>query len=272
MTARVRRDASSRVIPTLPVPADPRARICVLASLDYPDISEADVALITRFTRVALSTMLELGAAHELWDSGQPVEDPSGAADFDGLLLLGGGDVAGSCYGIHTPNPKAYGVDPRADRFALAAIAAAEQAGRPVFGICRGSQLLNVARGGTLIGDIVDYALHHGAPGEPEFVDEPIDIVAGTRLAAILDTDRVIGRSGHHQAVDRVGDRLVVAARALDGIVEGIEDPGRWYLGVQWHPEDDDGPAADRLRLFEAFVAAAETSRKRGVVTTAHGE
>ena len=52
----------------------------------------------------------------------------------------------------------------------------------------------------------------------------------------------------------------MVAARALDGIVEGIEDPDRWYLGVQWHPEDDDGPAADRLRLFDAFVTACEAA------------
>jgi putative glutamine amidotransferase len=154
----------------------------------------------------------------------------------------------------------------------LAAIAAAEAAGRPIFGICRGSQLLNVARGGTIIGDIVDYTLHHGAPGEPEFVDEPIDVVAGTRLAAILGARRVTGRSGHHQAVDRVGDGLVVAARALDGIVEAVEDPQRWYLGVQWHPEDDDGPDADRAALFAAFVDAAERARHARLAAAAAGE
>ncbi len=189
-----------------------------------------------------------------------PLEKPSSAADFDGLLLLGGGDIDGSCYGVTELNPATYGVDARADRDALAAIGAAEAAGRPVFGICRGSQLLNVARGGTVIPDIVDYVLHHGAPGEPEFVDEPIDIVPGTRLSSILGTDRVIGRSGHHQAVDEVGRGLVVAARALDGIIEAVEDPDRFYLGVQWHPEDDYGPQADRIRLFDAFVAAAQPS------------
>ncbi len=160
----------------------------------------------------------------------------------------------------------------RADRDGLAAIAAAESADRPILGICRGSQLLNVARGGTIIGDIVDYALHHGAPGEPEFVDEPIDLVPGTRLAGILGADRIVGRSGHHQAVDRVGAGLVVAARALDGIVEGVEDPHRWYLGVQWHPEDDDGPQADRTRLFAAFVDAAERVRHAGLAAVAARE
>lgn len=248
------------VIPDLPMPQNPRAHICVLGSLSYPDISADDVELIRRFTRVALTSLVALGASYELWDTGAPLENPSGAGAFDGLLLLGGGDIDGSCYGLTAPNPTTYGVDARADQAALAAIAAAEAACRPTLGICRGSQLLNVARGGTVIPDIADYALHHGAPGEPEFVDEPIDIVPGTRLSSILGTDRVIGRSGHHQAVDDIGRGLVVAARALDGIVEGVEDPDRFYLGVQWHPEDDDGPEADRMRLFDAFVGAAQQS------------
>lgn len=265
MTARVRRED---VIPNLPVPEDPRAHVCVLASLNFPGIGDSDSALIRRFTRVALTTLIELGASYELWDTTDPLDNPSGAGDFDGLLLLGGGDIDGSCYGATAATPNAYGIDLRADRDAFAAIEAAVAADRPIFGICRGSQLLNVARGGTLIPDIVDYALHHGAPGEPTFVDEPIDITPGTRLAAILGAERVIGRSGHHQAVDRVGTGLVAAARALDGIVEGVEDPDRFYLGVQWHPEDEDGPEADRTRLFDAFVTAAAQVR-RGIVATA---
>lgn len=263
MIAPVRRED---VIPDLPMPSPSRAHICVLASLNYPGISSDDVVLITELTKVALTTLARLGASYELWDTTTPLDNPSGTRDFDGLLLLGGGDVDSSCYGATVPNPTTYGVDVRADRDAFAAIAAAEAAGRPIFGICRGSQLLNVARGGTLIGDIVDYALHHGAPGEPEFVDEAVDIVAGTRLAAILGSDRIVGQTGHHQAVDRVGEGLVVAAQALDGITEAIEDPDRFYLGVQWHPEHVNGPEADRLRLFDALVTAAEESRLRRVL------
>lgn len=266
MTDRVRLE---EVTPDLPMPETPRAHVCVLASLNFPDISAADVALIRRFTRLALTTLIELDASYELWDTTGALDNPSAAGEFDGLLLLGGGDIDGSCYGAGTPNPKAYGVDVRADRDAFAAIAAAEAAERPIFGICRGSQLLNVARGGTIIPDIVDYKLHHGAPGKPEFVDEPIDIMPGTRLASILGAQRVIGRSGHHQAVDRVGEGLVVAARALDGIVEGIEDPDSFYLGVQWHPEDEYGPEADRMRLFSAFVDAAERTRQGSAASVA---
>lgn len=250
------------VTPEQPAPETPCARVCVLASLNFPDISAEDVALIRRFTKVALTTLVELGAEYELWDTTTALENPSAAGQFDGLLLLGGGDIDASCYGGAAQHPKSYGVDARADRDAFAAIAAAEAAGRPILGICRGNQLLNVARGGTVIGDIVDYALHHGAPGEPEFVDEPVDIMPGTRLSAILGVDRVTGRSGHHQAVDTLGRGLVVAARALDGITEGVEDPDKFYLGVQWHPEDEDGPEDDRTRLFGAFVAAAERSRE----------
>ncbi|RDH78701.1 gamma-glutamyl-gamma-aminobutyrate hydrolase family protein [Mycolicibacterium moriokaense] len=250
------------VMPDLPMPGNPRAHICVIGSLNFPGIGAEDIALVKRFTRTALTTLVELGASCELWDSTEKLENPSGTAQFDGLLMLGGGDIDGVCYGVTAPNPTAYGVDARADRDALAAIRAAEAADVPVFGICRGVQLLNVARGGTIVGDIVDFALHHGAPGEPIFVDEPVDITAGTRLWAILGGDRVVGRNGHHQAVDRVGAGLVVAARALDGIVEGIEDPERWYLGVQWHPEDEDGSLADRMRLFGAFVDAAEQTRQ----------
>lgn len=261
MTVRVQ---PSDVQPNVPAPAQPRARVCVVVSLNYPGIDAAEADLVRRFTRVALTTLHQFGAGYELWDTSTALENPSAAADFDGVLLLGGGDIDGACYGSAAPNPTGYGIDLRADRDALAVIAAAEAADRPILGICRGSQLLNVARGGTVLADIADYAPHHGAPGEPLFVDEPIDIVAGTRLAAILDTDRVLGRSGHHQAVDRVGTGLVVAARAQDGIVEGIEDPDRWYLGVQWHPEDDDGPAADRLALFGAFVTAAVTAAAAG--------
>ncbi|MDZ4266212.1 MAG: gamma-glutamyl-gamma-aminobutyrate hydrolase family protein [Mycobacterium sp.] len=266
---RVRRED---VTPDLPIPEVPRAHVCVLASLNYPDISAADAALVKRFTRVTLATLVGLGASYELWDTTVALEEPSAAADFDGLLLLGGGDIDGSCYGVSTPHPATYGVDARADRDAFAAIAAAEAADRPIFGICRGSQLLNVARGGTIIPDIADYALHHGAPGEPEFVDEPIDIMPGTRLSSILESPRVTGRSGHHQAVDRIGAGLVQAARALDGITEAVEDPDRFYLGVQWHPEDDDGPEVDRLRLFGAFVAAADQSRLSGVSAAASRE
>ncbi|MBO9520613.1 MAG: gamma-glutamyl-gamma-aminobutyrate hydrolase family protein [Nocardioidaceae bacterium] len=248
-----------------PQPADPVAHVAVLVSLNFPDLTEPVAALVRRFTRVALETLTGLGASYELLDTSDPLPDPARAARCDGLLLLGGGDVDGACYGAPAGDvPHSYGVDPRADADALAAIAAAEEAGRPVLGICRGSQLLNVHRGGTLLADIPDFSLHRGGDGEPMFLDEKIGIVPGTRLHALLGTGTVVGRSGHHQAVDRIGEGLRLAAVAQDGIVEGIEDPDRWLVGVQWHPEDDDGPETDRLALFRGFVEACTSTTTSG--------
>lgn len=266
MTLRVRRED---VIPNLPVPTTPRAHVCVVLSLNYPDMDDNEAELVRSFTKLALTTLIQLDASFDLWDSTTPLHNPAAAADFDGLLMLGGGDVDCTCYGGTAPHPKSYGIDKRADLDALTAIRSAEAAQRPILGVCRGSQLLNVARGGTLIGDIEDYELHHGAPGEPVFVDEPVDITPGTRLHAILGQERVVVRNGHHQAVDRVGEGLVVAGRALDGIVESIEDPTKFYLGVQWHPEEPKAPEGDRLKLFGAFIDAATQCRARNASAAA---
>ncbi|HQR26953.1 MAG TPA: gamma-glutamyl-gamma-aminobutyrate hydrolase family protein [Nocardioides sp.] len=247
----------AEVLPTRPTPADPVARVAVLVSLNFPDMTEHTAELVTRFTRVALETLLDLGAAYELFDTSTALPDPAAVAHCDGLLLLGGGDVDGRLYGsAHEEVPNSYGVDLRADRDGIAAVRAALAADLPVLGICRGAQLVNVAYGGTIIPDIDDYGLHRGGPGEPMFLDEEITLAAGTRLHRLLGADLVVGRSGHHQAVDELGEGLVVTARAHDGIVEGFEDPTRWLVGVQWHPEDDDGPEEDRRRLFAGFLDA----------------
>jgi putative glutamine amidotransferase len=245
------------VTPARPAPADPVAHVAVVVSLNFPQLDESVAELVRRFTRVALATLVELGASYELLDTSTPLADPAAAARCDGLLLLGGGDIDGSCYGSGAADvPNSYGVDVRADRDAFETIAATEDAGKPILGICRGAQLLNVRRGGTIIPDIEDYALHRGGPGQPMFLDEKIGIVPGTRLHAVLGADRIVARSGHHQAVDRLGSGLRLAAVADDGIVEGFEDPERWLVGVQWHPEDHDGSESDRRALFGAFIAA----------------
>ena len=245
------------VTPSRPAPAAPVAHVAVLVSLNFPAMDEAVAELVRRFTRVALETLVELGASYELLDTSTPLPDPAVAARYDGLLLLGGGDIDGRCYGSSDSEvANSYGVDERADHDALAAIAATESAGRPLLGICRGAQLLNVHRGGTIIPDIEEFALHHGGAGQPLFLDETINLLDGTRLQAVLGAPAVVGRSGHHQAVAVLGSGLRVSAVAEDGIIEGFEDPERWLLGVQWHPEDDDGSESDRLTLFGAFVQA----------------
>jgi putative glutamine amidotransferase len=230
-------------------------RVAVLVSLNFPDMTEPVADLVRRFTKCALQTLVDLGAPYELFDTSTPLPDPSVVAGFDRLLVLGGGDVSATCWGGSDEGvPNSYGVDRRADDDSIAAIRAAADADRPVLAICRGAQLLNVAYGGTVIPDIIEFALHRGGPHDPMFLDEKVSIVPGTRLHGLLDSSRLTVRSGHHQAVDRVADGFVVAARADDDIVEAIEHPDKWLVGVQWHPEDDDGPVIDRLRLFRGFL------------------
>ncbi len=261
--------ALADVTPDRPQPAEAVAHVAVLVSLNFPDLTDHTADLVKRFTRVALQTLVDLGASYELFDTSSPLPDPRQVTRCDGLMLLGGGDVDGRLYGAdHVDVPNSYGVDLRADHDGIAAVEAAVADHLPVFGICRGSQLINVARGGTIIPDIDDFGLHRGGPGEPMFLDEEINILPGSRLSGLLGSDLVIGRSGHHQAVADLGAGLVVSARAHDGIIEGLEDPTRWLVGVQWHPEDEDGPEADRIRLFRGFLAACATGRaaRRGSV------
>ncbi|MBO0845769.1 MAG: gamma-glutamyl-gamma-aminobutyrate hydrolase family protein [Nocardioides sp.] len=238
-------------------PAAGGPRIAVLVSLNFPDLTEPVADLVRRFTRTALATLRDLGAGYELIDCSQGgIGEPGAVTGFDGLFLLGGGDVAAELYGVAGPVANSYGVDRRADAYSIAAIRAAVAAGRPVLGVCRGSQLINIAYGGTLIPDLADYRLHRGGPGEPLFLDEKVTIAEGSRLAALAGAGHLTVRSGHHQAVDVVGTGLVAVAYAEDGVVEAVEHPGQWVVGVQWHPEDPDGSADHRLRLFEGYLAA----------------
>ena len=246
-------------------PVPKRPHVAVLVSLNFPDMTDPVAELVRRFTRNALVALTSAGASYVLVDSSARSELRAAVAlgaTADALLVLGGGDVSAACYaGTATsspvePVPNSYGVDEEADRGSLALVSAYAEAARPVLGICRGAQLINVAYGGSILPDIEAFELHRGGPGEPMFLDEKVEVVDGTRLARIVGAGPLVVRSGHHQAVDRIGDGLVVAARALDGIVEAVEDPHRWVLGVQFHPEDDDGGDRELTRLIGALIAA----------------
>ena len=127
----------------------------------------------------------------------------------------------------------------------------------PVLAICRGSQVLNVARGGDLVQhlpDVVGDEKHKHTPGT--FADHEVELEPGTKLAGVLG-ERAPVKSHHHQGLGRVGEGLRVAAHAEDGTVEAVEDPShRFALGVLWHPE-----AGEDMKLFEGLVAAAAAYR-----------
>jgi putative glutamine amidotransferase len=173
---------------------------------------------------------------------------------LDAVVLAGGGDLAPATYG-GSSHPNVYGVNPARDDTELAVAAAADERGLPILAICRGLQVLNVLRGGTLHPHLPDVVGHEGhSGGQGDYGRHQVTVTAGSRLAGAMGppATRWDVATHHHQAVDRLGRGLVVVARADDGTVEAVEDPGRFIVGVQWHPEvDEDG------RLFRALVAAA---------------
>jgi gamma-glutamyl-gamma-aminobutyrate hydrolase PuuD len=182
---------------------------------------------------------------------------------FDGLLLLGGSDVDPSLYSGRA-HPAITGTDIADDRFEIALTRAAIDDDVPLLAVCRGIQVLNVARGGTLVAHLPETAGVglHGRPGVPNgaaFNEVTLD--AGSLLAKTMGADRVRCSCHHHQALDRLGDAMRVTARADDGVVEGAEVEGAWALAVQWHPEDTAGDDPAQQRLFDALVAEARTRR-----------
>ena len=170
----------------------------------------------------------------------------------DGLVFSGGSDLDPDLYD-QEPHDETFGVVPERDRAELALLEAAFARDLPVLAVCRGSQVLNVARGGDLVQhlpDLVGDEKHKHTPGT--FADHDITLQPGTRLASLLG-DHAPVKSHHHQGFGRVGDGLRVAAHAEDGTIEAVEDPSRRFaLGVLWHPE-----AGEDLKLFEELVDAA---------------
>jgi len=175
---------------------------------------------------------------------------------LDGLLFSGGSDLDPDLYD-QEPHDETSGVHEQRDRAELALLEAALQRDMPVLAICRGSQVLNVARGGDLVQhlpDVVGDEKHKHTPGS--YADHDVTVEDGTRLASLLG-DRAPVKSHHHQGIGRIGEGLRVAAHAEDGTVEAVEDPGlRFAVGVLWHPE-----AGDDARLFEELVREAEHYR-----------
>jgi putative glutamine amidotransferase len=176
-----------------------------------------------------------------------PEHAAAAVARLDGLVIAGGPDVEPVRYGA-VPDPRT-GPPARArDAWELALIDAALAAQVPLLGICRGMQLLNIAVGGTLVQHLDGHAEVTGVFGL-----HAVKPVPGTRYARIVPEETSVP-TYHHQAVDRLGDGLVVSAHAADGTVEAIEpaEPAGWVLGVQWHPEMDED-----LRVMRALVTAA---------------
>ena len=177
---------------------------------------------------------------------------------IDGLIVTGGAfDVDPALFGAATRHASVT-LKQRRTEFELAVVTGALARDLPILGICGGQQLLNVALGGSLIQHIPDEVAGALAHEQPNPRTEPghwVDLVAGSRLAAICGTERIPVNSAHHQAVKQVAPGCLVDAIAPDGVIEGIEAADkRFCIGVQWHPEYDISPAD--AALLRAFVEA----------------
>lgn len=198
---------------------------------------------------------------------------------LDGVFIAGGVDV----------HPNSYGEDEHAlcgvtdlprDVVELAFTRWALEDGKPFLGVCRGMQILNIVRGGTLYQDCADEypgSIKHdyfpNAGYERDYLAHEITVEPGSHLRAAFGAERVLVNSMHHQGIKTLGDGLVATAHAPDGLIEALETPTESFaVGAQWHPEMlvDTDPGTHRL--FQAFIDAAVVWQRTHALTGALGE
>jgi putative glutamine amidotransferase len=187
---------------------------------------------------------------------------------FDGLLLVGGGDVDPARYNSSRDSEHLYGIEPDRDEMEIAFLHGAERLRMPTLCVCRGMQVMNVAYGGTLLQHLPDRAdlMVHGIPMEDTYSMHDVRPEPRSHLSAMTKSGPLTCASHHHQGVDRVGDRLRVTGRSPDGLVEAIElrtDPDAdpylepWIVGVQWHPEETAPTDPAQQSLFDGLALLA---------------
>jgi putative glutamine amidotransferase len=210
-------------------------------------------------------SILHVGAEPRILDASMPIEQA--LSGVDGLMLTGGDDVAPSQYG-EAAHAAVVEAEPGRDAFEVGLVVAARARQLPIFAICRGVQVLNVACGGTLVQDIpsqITGAITHSLPVPPNeayslahevWVDK--DSLLSKLMRERLVDEALEVNSRHHQSVKDVAPGFTVSATAPDGIIEAIEDPqARFCLGVQWHPENFFRTGEFRA-LFEGFLEASQ--------------
>jgi len=245
-----------------------RPRIGVPVRLSSSSDPDPRVAEANALFEYIVELLREGGGEPVLLDASGPDDGGLAAAmaRLDGVVLPGGGDLDPALYG-ELRGDVCYDISPAQDALDLAVARLAIDAGLPVFGICRGHQLLNVLYGGTLIQDMAPGTVAHREPapvhGAGPWAWHEVAVRAGSRVAALYGGGsgavNVKIASGHHQAVARVAGGLRATAVAEDGTVEALEDPERWVSSVQWHPEAQELPTGERLAPFRAFVEVCRT-------------
>lgn len=205
--------------------------------------------------RPYVDALVAAGAEVEVL-SWRTARDPiADAGAFDAIVLCGGDDIDARRWGEEN-HPAVELVPRERDEYELAIVRAAAERGVPLLGVCRGSQIMNVALGGTLeqhVPDVPGRGPHDGG------VRHEIEVTEGTLLARFAARASV--NSFHHQAVGRIAPGLRACAHSADGSIEAVEGPGEFFLGVQWHPEREGNDPPLGRDLFRALVEAARNTR-----------
>ena len=205
--------------------------------------------------------------------SPQPIDDDESddlISRFDGLILMGGGDVNPALYGQEA-GPHIYGVLESQDHFEASLLRAALRHAKPVLAICRGMQLANVVLGGTLVQDLSELPnaaelVDHKPTGFPvgaEYTLHEVRLENDSILAHSVGGTSIQGASFHHQGIGTLAPGFKPAGWAPDGLLEAIEHEDHWLVGVQWHPEDTSADDPQQQRIYEAFVDCARSSSRR---------
>ena len=183
----------------------------------------------------------------------------------DALILSGGHDVNPLLYG-EEPTQKIGALLPKRDKFDMTLIKIVMELKKPILGICRGEQVLNVANGGSLYQDLsyIDGCyIKHSQGSASSTPTHTVDVIKGTKLHEILG-DTVMTNSFHHLAVKDVAPGFKVSALSKDGLVEAIENDGEGFiLGIQWHPEMMAKDEPIMLKIFERLIEEAKDSLNR---------
>lgn len=178
-------------------------------------------------------------------------------SEVKALLLTGGEDVNPALY-EEAPHPRTEHPDDERDAVEIGLIRGAVAQNLPLFAICRGLQIVNVEHGGTLIQDVEDRKRHATRPLDKSEPAHMVSVEPDTLLRSILKTEEASVNSRHHQAIARLGSGLRISARdTVDQTIEAVEREGlRFFLAVQWHPENQSPVDPRQARLFEAFAEA----------------